>query len=397
MNRKTGLLLFVFLLQLNAVFAQLNPGEKAPEIIFEKSFPSGYQLPKGKPIILDFWATWCAPCIAALYESNNIIDKYRDQIIFLGITDSTSKNVEEFIKKNKFKHQFLLNNNQSTFRSYNVKGLPTAFLIDANGIIQWSGHGMSVNSKLLDEFLKTGKVAANSESKSLSFSSIQKGAGDFYFDFTEITSGANNAFPGVAMAAKADSISYAIENIPLRGIIELLYKNQAKQIIYHLKDQQQLKKVFTLNVNAKNVDIKTVDFTLLKMIGNKQDFKFSIKDIDTLAWVFKIVDLTKFNDHKTVIDLSMGNSEDFNFHIGEDNNGQTTLTAINLKLIDFQASVSEYFDSLIIFNNIDPEGFDFENISLNNFETFKIQMLDKYGLKLVKEKATIPFLIIDHL
>ncbi len=396
MKSASSLITLLLLFQLNIAFAQLNKGEKAPEIIFENSFPINYKLPKGKPIILDFWATWCAPCVAALNESNVFVDRYKEKIEFLCITDSTSKNVEKFIDKQKLKHQFLINKNQTTLRNFKIKGLPTVFFIDAYGIIQWSGNGMAVNSKLIDEFLETGKITGSTDSNSLSFSSIKKGTGDFTFDLSEMKSGDENLAPGVMMGVKGDSISYAIQNIPLRGIIELLYKNQTKQIIYNLKNPELINKHFTLSAFAKKIDTKTIDYTLLKMISAKQNFNVSIKETEAEAWVFKKINESKFNSYKTKLDLSYGNSEDFNFHVGKNDNGKLILSGINLKLIDFQSTVSENYDTLIVFENIDKVGYDFDNICLSDFDVFKKQMLEIYGLHLVKEKVSLPFLLIEN-
>ncbi|WP_454879775.1 TlpA family protein disulfide reductase [Sphingobacterium detergens] len=54
---------------------------------------------KGKLLILDFWATWCSPCVAMMPKMEELQKEFRDRIQFLSITDQNEKNVLSFISK----------------------------------------------------------------------------------------------------------------------------------------------------------------------------------------------------------------------------------------------------------------------------------------------------------
>ena len=130
------------------VITQFANGQKkpekgmiAPEIKYISSFPANYQIPKDKPILIDFWATWCGPCIAGLLETNDLIEEYSDRIEFIAMTDPTSRKVDKFLHSKKFRHNFLVDSTRQTFNEYFVKSIPQAFLIDRHGIIQWEGNG----------------------------------------------------------------------------------------------------------------------------------------------------------------------------------------------------------------------------------------------------------------
>jgi thiol-disulfide isomerase/thioredoxin len=104
---------------------------------------------KGKVVILDFWATWCGPCIASFPHTQAIAAKYKDQdVIVLGAgTSDTIAKFQEWIPKNQSKYPDIrfaydLNERESlnfeeraSAKLYHVVGIPTQFVIGRDGKI----------------------------------------------------------------------------------------------------------------------------------------------------------------------------------------------------------------------------------------------------------------------
>ncbi len=133
-----------------AALSQVEIGKKAPEIHLESIYNCNKQTSflidslKGKIIVLDFWATWCAPCVAAFPEYNKLSAKYKDQnVVFLSITDDPKKKLENFLKKVKIDFCVGQDENKQNFESYKVNGRPAIFIINRQGIVVFRGNHLT--------------------------------------------------------------------------------------------------------------------------------------------------------------------------------------------------------------------------------------------------------------
>lgn len=101
-----------------------------------------------KPTIIDYWATWCGPCIASLKRSDSLVHTYKDRINFYAITDDKKKNVDEFLKKNKYSYTFIHDSLSKSTEKYNIVGIPEILVLDKKGDLIWRGY-----PKFSSEFL----------------------------------------------------------------------------------------------------------------------------------------------------------------------------------------------------------------------------------------------------
>jgi thiol-disulfide isomerase/thioredoxin len=116
---------------------------------------------RGKPVLVNFWGTWCPPCRAEMPELEKLYSKYKDQVDFVGVSmgpRDEPAGVDQFVKLNKYSWTFIHDTDSSVSINYQVQGIPSTFFVDKTGIIR-SIHVGGADAATLENGLQTAEKA----------------------------------------------------------------------------------------------------------------------------------------------------------------------------------------------------------------------------------------------
>ena len=150
--------------------ASLAIGDPAPSIGSIKSLNSadGAAIDinnyRGKVILIDFWATWCGPCVSSIPHVEGLHKKYGKQgLVVIGHTDASSRGLEDMIKSKGM--TYLISIGANIGDDYGVTGIPRVFLVDSKGNVAWTGHPGALQDATIEQlladfsdFAKTGSI-----------------------------------------------------------------------------------------------------------------------------------------------------------------------------------------------------------------------------------------------
>ncbi len=145
------------------VVPTLEPGMAAPAVQLASiehgaSFDGNFE--EGRTYVIEFWATWCGPCVASMPHMSSLQEKHGDALQIVGVTGEDKETVAEFLATDKggqtwadiLKYSIALDDERATNSNYMTaaaqQGIPCAFIVDQSGTLAWIGHPMQIDEPL---------------------------------------------------------------------------------------------------------------------------------------------------------------------------------------------------------------------------------------------------------
>lgn len=114
----------------------------------------------GQVVVLEFWATWCGPCVAAIPHLNELADKFKDQPVrFVAITAEDEATIKLFLAKRPIHAWIALDTNKAMNKAYAVESIPQTVLLDKEGKIAGITHPTQLTEKHLADLLAGKKIS----------------------------------------------------------------------------------------------------------------------------------------------------------------------------------------------------------------------------------------------
>jgi len=163
--REAGIWIIIALVAVTVMFAAVGPVDDGPkaapdfalenldgELVTFSSF-------LGRVVVLDFWATWCKPCVKAFPDLHALVSQYEaDDVVLLVVSlDRIEERSREYLVENGYPTDNVLWSSMEESRAvkalYGVIGIPHTLIIDRDGIIRFSGHTSRLTQEDIDPWL----------------------------------------------------------------------------------------------------------------------------------------------------------------------------------------------------------------------------------------------------
>lgn len=376
----------------NYAFAQLKIEEQVPNFKLQTILNSptkniNLQQLKGKLIWLEFWATWCGPCISAMPHLQQMQTKYKNKIQVITITNEGVERTKQFLKSKPSNVWFAVDTGDVIAKMFPHRLIPHSVLISPEGKLIAETLPENITVDVIDSVLSGKQVKLLQKKDNLTVDFIKS---YFYAEDTvrnrfviqpEIVGG-----PGM-MVSFADKPAFAGRRLTFTNVgLSALYQKAFGDFPYERtinKSESKDEPVYCLDIIVPNKAelIPTLQQQLLKIFPLKAVVEKQLKEV----YVLKIADLKKFN---LIPRNTSGNRTYFSMHGKID---QESITMLDFA--DFLESFGSY-NSLVIDETNNKEKLDIKFSFQPENPSSLTDVLNKMGLTLEKTKRDVEFLIL---
>ncbi len=387
MNFMKYILFLIFTFNISFCQEKLTINKDSPKINITDwiyNIPSQKDI-NGKYIVLEFWATWCSPCLKSIPHLNNLQTKFnQDNLIFISITDEKVSKVKKILELVKFNSIVVTDTTKVTQKNFgnNTNGiseLPLTVLIDDRNVVKWIGKPKNLTEEIMNSFLEKREIFSTvNNSKKLNFTRQTN-----FEKFLEI--------------AKDDQIEYYFEiKKTERSNLNSFKLNKVNPNLFYL-EAINIKELLLTTLNY-NINLFTVD-SILGTDSYDVTFKKSINTLQN----FDLLEINILNFFSLKKSIEFKRIQSYGIYTNHN---------ILEKSFEIEHSVVKFENNVLLFhyniqmlcdylNKNSDLLFHCNNSEKNKFFNFKINIkdqnsilesLESLGLKTVKEFEEFEFL-----
>ena len=133
--------------------------ESAPSLVLAdiRGVEHSLEQYRGKVVVVNFWATWCPPCVEELPSLENAWHRYRQQgLVVLAVSGEESDVVSAFLERlpSDITFPVLIDGDMKSGNRWQIRGLPTTVVVDRSGVVHWRAEGqLDFSASEVDEML----------------------------------------------------------------------------------------------------------------------------------------------------------------------------------------------------------------------------------------------------
>ncbi len=289
MIRFIAIVLFTYLSSIVFLQAQIEP------VYVEEWVNQPTQEELEKPlVVLDFWATWCVPCIQAMPETKRLLNYYSDKVLLLYTSDEPSYTAEKFMNQRSLDFHNAVDTQGRNITNFKVNNLPSTKILNHWGEVVWQGNPVDLDSKTLDKLLRKYGDQKGSDKRFIVDAQkvVQQEVFDAYrakgieIEFTPSESAAyviEDLQPSFYFNGDLNSLVSFLYNVPLKNIenqssqsqfytLRCVYDNESK---FKKALEKFIKKELNISIE-KNADME--ETFVLKSTDDLQLFDTDVYD-----------------------------------------------------------------------------------------------------------------------
>lgn len=231
-----------------------------------------------KFILLDFWTTWCGPCIAAFPKLDSLQQQYASRLQIVALSPQREDSIQHFLNKKPFKQiDFVSDTTRELEYSFGITAYPTTILLNPLGNIIWTGQSEDLPQQLPALFEKKEVVSFDAEPAPASNKTISQSLVSFNI---------SQSLRGTSYMAKLGKADYApvefkYRNCPVSEVVEDMLGLNPVRLCNYRTDLDTINVDMDMRFGLSHCSNAEIRRMFVQSIGTT--FGFTVRYFDTLV------------------------------------------------------------------------------------------------------------------